>query len=169
MLEFLQINLKKAFTAAVELNKRVNKSKQYVFLATETYNFRGKICSLPRGSKSVCSENCRAAIIFNGSLNLIKIEKLTKRDCAVGLLLVNNEKILIASVYMDIKEKTIQPWLTDVINFARRKKYSLIIGADSNSHSVLFGNESNSRGEELEEFIINNSLLVENILSLIHI
>ena len=34
---------------------------------------------------------------------------------------------------------------------------------DSNAHSVLFGKESNSRGEELEDFIIRNSLMVENV------
>ena len=33
---------------------------------------------------------------------------------------------------------------------------------DSNAHSELFGNDSNRRGEELEEFILQHGLLVEN-------
>ena len=43
-----------------------------------------------------------------------------------------------------------------------RRVIPLLIGMDSNSHSVLFGNESNKRGEVLEEFILEHGLLVEN-------
>ena len=34
---------------------------------------------------------------------------------------------------------------------------------DSNAHSELYGVETNSRGEDLESFIINNALFVENV------
>ena len=130
MLEFIQINLKKSFVAAIELNKKVSNKDNYVVLATKTYNFNGKVISLPKKSLSMSHENPRAAIIFNKDLNLIKIEQLTNRDCAVGLLQVQNEKVLVASIYLDIKLEVVQPWLENLVQFARKKKYAVIIGMD---------------------------------------
>ena len=34
---------------------------------------------------------------------------------------------------------------------------------DSNAHSVLYGPDSNPRGEELENFILEHGLMVENV------
>ena len=82
MLNFVQVNLKKAFIAAVELNKRLEGLEQYIALITESYNFKGKIRSLPRGSRVISCQDCRAAIICSSGINLIKIEKLTRKDCA---------------------------------------------------------------------------------------
>ena len=163
MIDFLQINLRKAFIAAVELNKQVSELKEYVVLASETYNFKGRVRSLPRMSQSISHPNPRAAIICSRDLNIIKIEKLTTRDCAVGLLQRGGKKVLIASIYLDIKMSVVQDWLVSLVNFARKKKYSLLIGMDSNSHSVLYGHESNNRGEDLEGFIVGNGMKVENI------
>ena len=65
MVQFVQINLKKSFVAAVELNKTVKTFESYIIAATETYNFRGKIRSAPPRSKTIShSENPRAALIF---------------------------------------------------------------------------------------------------------
>ena len=163
MLNFIQINMKKAFTAAIELNKKLCHLPDYIVLATETYNFKGKVRSLPRGSTVINHENPRAAIIASSGLNIIKMEQLCTRDCAVGLLLHKGEKILIASIYLDIKMDVIQPWLNGLMTFADAKKYALIIGMDSNSHSILYGNETNTRGESLEDFILKNCLTVENV------
>ena len=70
---------------------------------------------------------------------------------------------MVASVYLDIKMDPVPEWLEKLVDFARVKKYSLILGMDSNSHSVLYGLDTNARGEELESFIVNNALSVENI------
>ena len=91
------------------------------------------------------------------------MEQLTTRDCAVGLVKIGDEKILLVSAYLDIKEKVIQDWANKVMEFANRKRYPIIWGMDSNSHSTLFGKETNARGEDLEEFLINNAFFIENI------
>ena len=46
--------------------------------------------------------------------------------------------------------------------FANNRGYALIIGMDSNCHSELFGLETNKRGEQLEDFIAQHNLKVEN-------
>ena len=161
-IDFVQINLKKSFIATVELNKTVKNLDNYIILASETYNFKGKVRSSPPKSNIISSDNGRAAIISSPDLKLIKLEKLMSRDCAVGLLQTGKEKVLIASIYLDITLSTVQTWLTDLVDFATNKGYPLLLGMDSNAHSVLYGHETNQRGEELEEFIINNYFYVEN-------
>ena len=42
------------------------------------------------------------------------------------------------------------------------KGLALLIGADTNCHSTIYGKETNKRGEELEDFIAASNLNVEN-------
>ena len=39
----------------------------------------------------------------------------------------------------------------------------IIIGADTNCHSNLFGEDTNKRGRDFEEFVIENALAIENV------
>ena len=64
---------------------------------------------------------------------------------------------------MDINLDVEQAFLQNIFDYSLQKGLPLLIGMDSNSHSVFFGRETNSRGEELEELIMKNSLQVENI------
>ena len=57
------------------------------------------------------------------------------------------------SVYLDKKLKVFQPWLTAAMAFASHRGYAIITGTDSNCHSELYGQETNKRGEQLEDFI----------------
>ena len=67
------------------------------------------------------------------------------------------------SIYLDYNNKeVITKKLREVVEFADRNRFPLLIGMDSNCHSTMFGNETNARGRILENFIINNSLQVEN-------
>ena len=91
------------------------------------------------------------------------VEQFINRDIAVGLYQDNGRKVLLVSAYLDIKLEVIQDWFKRIIDYANKKKYGILLCVDSNSHSVLFGEESNSRGEALEEFIIKHSLIVENV------
>ncbi len=50
-----------------------------------------------------------------------------------------------------------------LLEFWDSKRIPLIVGADSNAHSVLWGcEETNKRGEELEELILRFNLNVTN-------
>ena len=73
MIEFVQINMKKAFVAAVELNKMVSSIKDYITLATETYNFKGKVRSVPTRAGIICHENPRAAIFSSVGIKIVKL------------------------------------------------------------------------------------------------
>ena len=80
------------------------------------------------------------------------------------MLKLNDAKIYIASVYLDIIDTDVVPVnLKRLIEFCKTKNIKLIIAIDSNSHSVLWGKETNNRGQILEELILNYELYLENI------
>ena len=96
-------------------------------------------------------------------MDLIEISSLCTKDCAVALLEHKEGRTLIASVYMDMNERVEQEFLLTLLDYSNENKYPLIIGTDTNCHSNMFGPESNKRGADLEELIIEHSLVIENI------
>ena len=164
-MKFVQVNTKKALVASVELNKRLLDIKDFVCFLTEPYRSKGKLAGIPRHIGRIVGSKIdpRTGILFGGSAEVINIETLGNPDCTVGLLKSGTETIMLASVYLDIRQAVRPVWLQKIIDFAKKKGYSIIIGMDSNCHSTLFGPCDNSRGEELEEFIVGNGLLVENV------
>ena len=96
-------------------------------------------------------------------MDLIEISSLCGKDCAVTLLNHKEGKLLIASIYMDVNEKIEQDFFVSLIEYSNQKGLPLLIGTDTNCHSLMFGNESNKRGQELDEFLIEHSFTIENI------
>ena len=110
-----------------------------------------------------CSTPPRAAIYYNGIDKIVMLDNLSTPDCVVALMGSGIGKMLIVSAYLDINKPVVEEWLRRIIKFSDDKNWPIIIGMDSNAHSTLFGKDNNSRGEELEDFIINNGLCVENV------
>ena len=63
---------------------------------------------------------------------------------------------------MDIKNKPITEQLQDALGYCKSRGYSILLTADTNSHSKLWGNETNTRGKKWEEIIETEHLLVHN-------
>ena len=63
---------------------------------------------------------------------------------------------------MDIKTKPITDQLQDALDYCKSRGYSILLTADTNSHSKLWGNETNARGKKWEELIEIEHLLVHN-------
>ena len=76
---------------------------------------------------------------------------------------MNKTRILICSIYLDINKAVVQEWLDKIIKYTTDKEVELIIGADTNCHSNLFGDDTNKRGRDFEEFVIENALAIENV------
>ena len=48
--------------------------------------------------------------------------------------------------------------LIDLVEYAKSKKISIIVSADSNAHNLVWGStDNNTRGEELLDFIISKT------------
>ncbi len=69
-----------------------------------------------------------------------------------------------ASLYLDItKDIRENTNFLRSIDFCEVNKFPLVVGADSNAHSIMWGSEnSNSRGEVLEELLLEKDLEVLN-------
>ena len=72
---------------------------------------------------------------------------------------------MIISIYMDITDAlTWSPTLTKAIQASRKRKIPILICADTNSHSSLWGSEvSNTRGEHIEDMLYRHNLVVQNV------
>ncbi len=107
----------------------------------------------------------RAAIYASKDLNMWLVPEYTTGDMATCLWKTEKEDILITSVYMDITNAAVwPPQLEKLLHHCARKKKELVICADTNAHSSLWQcNDTNKRGEMLEELIFAHNINVNNI------
>ena len=156
-----QINLKKSKIACTELARR---SERYdIFLIQEPH-------LSPRGVTGVTTMNCnraghaRAAVLTGKNLETWPVPEFTTKDLATVAVLVQGQpSIYVASVYLDItKNIALEEWIA-LIGRCKDKNIPLVMGIDSNAHSPMWGGEeSNRRGEQLEELILQWDLVMVN-------
>ena len=166
VIKCVQVNMNRSGLAAVSLNEKLKNIKgSYICLTTEPYRYKGNLANLPQKCTFVPDkstlEDPRASIFSN--LELIEISSLCTKDCAVALLEHKEGKLLVASIYMDVNEKIEQEFIIALMEYSNNYGLPILIGTDTNSHSHMFGVDSNKRGVELEELIIEQALSVENI------
>ena len=162
-----QINLKHSKMSQMHVNNWIDwhRSSRYICLVQELYVYNQIASNQPRtATRFVGGDNNtpRTAIYIGKNLNAWYIEELSNRDATVIIIKINNRQTMVASIYLDRNKDVVQPWLLKLMQYRQQRGYALLIGADSNCHSSLFGHETNKRGETLEEFITTYRLSVEN-------
>ena len=168
MINIIQLNLRKSPLAAAELQKKADDlNSDFLCLVQEPSVYKGKFRNRPYRSRafpsSFITENPRAGIIYSDRLKVSELPTLEDKDSAVAILKNGSKTMIIASLYLDYTNKeVITDKLRELVCFADDKNLPILIGMDSNCHSTMFGNSTNSRGKILEDFIITNSFQVEN-------
>ena len=169
-IKVFQLNCHNAFQAHTELGILMAKHSGTVALIQEPYvNGRKTLANLPKGYDSFPSEKTghkRTLVLASKHLKLTEINELCTNICTVIGGVIEGRKIIFASIYMHYDSEIISPELEKLIQYAKENCFQLVIGADSNAHSNLWGPEpthNDPRGEQLEEFILKHSLKVENI------
>jgi ribonuclease HI len=106
----------------------------------------------------------RAAIWSSSNVDLWLNMQFSNRDIVTAIWNIEHEKqVYIASVYCDINYEPISTELRKLVEHCHSRSIPLLIAADTNAHSTLWGsNKDNDRGRTFEEFIIENSLLCLN-------
>ncbi len=168
---FEQLNLHKSITATSNLVERLTKCSNFIICVQEPYQVNGKIRSLPVGANVHYVNNSqlpRAAIIGAKNVNLWYDSTYSDNDTATVMWTTGNPnmpEVYIVSAYMDILDtEVVNRPIRKLVRHCSRNKVPLIICVDSNAHSELWGSpEANSRGEILEEFILQNGLEVQNV------
>ncbi len=111
------------------------------------------------------ARNPRAALYVAKNINMWLVPEFTSGDITTCLWRKDNgEETYLASVYMDILDQdVIMTQLKSLLRMANIKKKEVLIMADTNAHSTLWGcEETNRRGEILEDFIFSNNLRIHN-------
>ena len=162
---FHQVNMHKAELAAVELSRALKKQNAICML-TEPCAAFNRVARVPPSFTCIPSitmpSRPTAAIFLPKGFHHVFLEQLSTPDCTVILLDTASGKIVLASCYLDSKKPVFQAWLTKLVRFIYSKGYPSILSFDCNTHSQIYGTETNESGKLFEEFILEHNLLVEN-------
>jgi hypothetical protein len=107
----------------------------------------------------MCSQTTsipRAVIIHNPSLDIWQIPHLSDSNFQTGIWRNTKHKmpIIIISAYWGIKLDNIPSTLKAAITEAKRKKYEILLGIDTNAHHPAWGSPGiNQRGTLFENLI----------------
>ena len=68
---------------------------------------------------------------------MAEISELKHRDLTADLVTLEGKKTVIISVYLDITQDPAPEHLIKAINYCKQKRFSILIGMDSNAHSDI--------------------------------
>ena len=143
IIEVTQLNMQKARHAQIEILNKLNKTKNpFLILAQEPYCYKSTLALLPQNSKTIPSDRTghpRASITASNKLQMAEISELKHRDLAAGLVTLEGKKTVIISIYQDITQESVPEHLVKAINYCKQKRFSILIGMDSNAHSDIWG------------------------------
>ena len=176
--EYFQINLHKSPNSAISLREELKHHNNFLVTVQEqANNKKGKVTHFPPSSRlKVFTKKgeSRAAVICTANLSLWFQEDLSDKDICVVLWNTKdprrsanmNKGILIISAYWpdNSDSEDISKKLQEAIDYAKANNLGIVIGMDSNAHSLLYGaKKQNKRGDNLDKFTIDNNLQPINI------
>ena len=165
MIEFKQINCHHSILCNDHMCQLMSTDKKpVVYLMQEPYyNRYGRLVGIPVGYNAFGEKKSRAIIVAPSFMNLVYSHEFSTADITVCLLDLGNEKTFIMSGYLDIKKDPVHPFLVKLADNVVSSNGQAIYGLDANSHSVLWNSaDSNSRGLDLEDFIMSYNLDICN-------
>ena len=120
---------------------------------------------MPQNAKTIPSDRTgdpRASVTASSRLQRAEISELKHRDLAAGLITLEGKRTVIISVYLNITQDPVPDHLRKAINYCKQKRFSILLGIDSNAHSDIWGYTNNKRGNEIVDYIIQEGLEVHN-------
>ena len=166
-----QINLGRRIEAMSNLAQN-NSQGHFLSLIQEPHLLKKQGRAIPSGLDNQHQIYCaadtepRAAIYAHKEVPIWINHDLSDRDNATCLWITKElglSRVLVVSSYWDHFILGAPAKLTKAVEYAKSNNFDILIGADSNSHSVLTGShETNARGKLLEEFILKHNLDILN-------
>ena len=165
-----QINLHHCRMAAADIAQLTSGWKTFLMCVQEPHiDGKGRPVGLPRTNNIIFQRDKRPRALLVGSpdLDLWPCPDFMSPDLAVGLWRTGKTdlpEIYVASAYLDITDKEIVPLaLKKLVQYCHQEGKQLLICADMNAHSPLWGcDNENQRGLRIEEFIFSHRLEVLN-------
>jgi Endonuclease-reverse transcriptase len=152
-----QLNTHKSrLSLSTLIDEKFNENNNVALIQEPPLNRKGEVTGYPFPLSCLYSTNYpRAAIVHNPSLEIWQLPQLSDRDCQTAIWRNGKQKpIIIISAYWDINYPEVPINIDKAISEARKMKYDVILGIDSNAHHPLWGSPvANQRGEILENFL----------------
>ena len=150
-------------------DRNINKATAFLVCLQEPNTHGTRVTGLDRGNHllydTTAKERPRTAIYASRNLNIWPATQFTTRDLTTCVWRwPNGKEIMVSSVYMDIlNNRVADNKLLELLAFCQRNDKHLLLCADTNAHSSLWGSsDTNSRGRILEDIIIQYNLQVQN-------
>ena len=169
-LKFYQLNCHKTEAANIHLNEGLLNSNEgfiNIGLSQEPGHTQGKITLFDNSFNIFqgCNTNPRACIVISKNINTIMLNQFSDQDTVAIQIQDRSRTIIIASIYMPYD--SIQPpppeLMRRLVSYCESRRWGLIIGTDANSHNSIWGStDTNSRGEDLLEYILTTKLSICN-------
>ncbi len=159
---FAQLNLQKSRSPMIELQKY---PFDIALVQEPNIDKKDRLSVLQSSKRSFNKGRARAAVIVNQSHHHWPIDPLSTSDLAVVALEMNSDKrsLYVASCYLDITKDAPSAELDYLVKYCHDKRIPLIVGADTNAHSPMWGEvDTNKRGGDLEEWITACNLTILN-------
>lgn len=154
--------------AATILNSKISSNPSICLLSEPCTAFH-KVSQVPTNracfANTTLSERPRAAIYVPRTMTCVFLEQLSNKDCSVVLLDTKNGEILLASNCLVSNDTVVQDWLENLIACIDSKHLPVLLSFNCNAHLHLWGPDTNERGKDFQELIIQNNLQVENALT----
>ena len=165
-LKCIQINLQHSRLATDNLLKIIEEDGTDILFIQEPYTIRNKIAGLSNKYKIFTSgegRNRAAIVVTNKYVDIILIKQLSDEDAVVLEAMIDNTRLIIASMYFDINQLLDIDMRKIEATIAHAKGAGVVIAMDSNSrsnswHDIL----TNRRGKMLEEFLMSKQLHILN-------
>ena len=158
--------MNRAELAHTELLQRLNSDKLSFCFLQEPYTFKEALARKPQGYSCYPASldvRPRVALFTKKSLHFAELSSFTNKNCVAAYGKINGRPTILASIYMDITDNNvISNTLSKLLEFASSNDIPIILGIDTNAHSILYGNVTNKRGEAVEDFILANNIKIEN-------
>ena len=162
-----QINLGKGELATANVSQCLAESDgSLLAFFQEPYVTRsGKIPSTG-GLQVFSATGPRAAIVASPDLKVWSMPSYTTSDVVACTWITGSAlcpEIILISVYADINKDAVPQELKHIMYHCNNRNVPMLICADSNAHSILWGSPvNNGRGDSYEEFIAGNNLGILN-------
>ena len=167
-IQVTQTNLQKSKLGQQEVSRKIGKFNRknlpFIYFVQEPMVANGRLAWQPSSCKRFgWTSKPRALIYIDNNNKAWYMESLSSPDVAVIQTIINRESTLLISAYLDINWiKVIPKELLKIMKYAEDKNLGILIAADTNCHSSLFGPSTNRRGEQLKLFIAKYKLHIEN-------
>ncbi|XP_076248033.1 uncharacterized protein LOC143187681 [Calliopsis andreniformis] len=172
-LRFIQINLHHSEAASAALVRTMARDRIDVALIQELWTAHGGIRGLGLVGKvwALNNKQARACILTRKGLDISTVRQYNARDMAVVSVGMKDEEeqedktIYVVSVYAPWNAKEEKPGtaVQKFMEFAQDKGVEVLIGGDMNAKHKRWGSTiTNTKAEELMEFILANGLVTLN-------